>query len=913
MAKQVSTLALSLMLALAGTGQVLGQGRQTGTLRGTVHDQQGLVVPGVSVTVLSESLQGTRSTHTGVNGHFDLPGLPPGAYAVTFDITGFAIVQQTATLPLGGTIEVNATLEPAAVQETVEVVEVVPSALASTEFSYNMKSEDVNALPIGRDIIRIAELAPGVTTNTPTTGTPTTGQITISGAFGYDNAFLVNGVDVNDNIFGTPNDLFIEDAIAETQVLSSGISAEYGRFSGGVVNAITKSGGNFFSGSFRANLYRPDWTSPTPFEQEREIERSGSLADNSSYETTVGGPIVQDRLWFFYANRVQRENQSQTLDVSGADYTQKLDNDRNLIKLTGLISPGHRLEGSYLRNSTAQTRTSFPFSIDPATVINRTVPNDLFVASYHGALTSAVFAELQVSQRQFGFRNNGGTQTDIVESPFLTLTQRFGHYNAPYFDANDPQERNNRQFSGNATYFVSTAGLGTHSIKGGFEHFQSTLKGGNSQTATGFVFTSNYAVDQTGSPLRDVDGRMMPVFTPFASQLQDWRPVRGATLDIRTLSFYLNDSWAFGDHLSFNLGIRAESVDSEATGQIIGLDTSTIVPRLAAAVDPGGDGRLTFHATYGHYAGRYSEAQFNQNTNVGRPNALFGVYTGPAGEGRDFAPGFDPDNYMTVAAFFPTNNVLYEDGLSSPLTREFTLSAGTVLGSQGYAKATYIHRDMSDFVEDFFTLDGGSTTIIEDGQNFGTFVNQVFGNTQSLERTYDAMQFHAHYRVTDRFFVDGSWTVQINNHGNFEGETTNRPAIPSVAFDWPEITPANRYFPTGRLDEFQRHKTRVWGIYTLDLGGVGDLDVGGLWRYNSGRTYSLQAANQGTTAVQQGIIDSLGYVGGGHAALSLLRRRARLRRLCGIRAVRPVAAVQHSSVAVAATMVQGRDLQRVQQ
>ena len=88
MAKQVSTLVLSLMLALADTGQVLGQGRQMGTLRGTVHDQQGLVVPGVSITVLSEALQGTRSIHTGVNGHFDLPGLPPGAYAVTFDIHG---------------------------------------------------------------------------------------------------------------------------------------------------------------------------------------------------------------------------------------------------------------------------------------------------------------------------------------------------------------------------------------------------------------------------------------------------------------------------------------------------------------------------------------------------------------------------------------------------------------------------------------------------------------------------------------------------------------------------------------------------------------------------------------------------------------------------------------------------------
>lgn len=67
---------------------------------------------------------------------------------------------------------------------------------------------------------------------------------------------------------------------------------------------------------------------------------------------------MQYRLWFFYANRVQRENQNQTLDVSGADYTQKLDNDRNLIKLTGtgLLSPGHRLEGSYLRNSTRRRR-----------------------------------------------------------------------------------------------------------------------------------------------------------------------------------------------------------------------------------------------------------------------------------------------------------------------------------------------------------------------------------------------------------------------------------------------------------------------------------------------------------------------------------------------------------------------------
>ncbi len=99
----------------------------------------------------------------------------------------------------------------------------------------------------------------------------------INGAFAFDNVFMLNGVDVNDNLFGSPQNLFIEDAIEETQVLTSGISAEYGRFSGGVVNAITKSGGNTFSGSLRLNLTNPAWTNETPFEEENGIERDSTV------------------------------------------------------------------------------------------------------------------------------------------------------------------------------------------------------------------------------------------------------------------------------------------------------------------------------------------------------------------------------------------------------------------------------------------------------------------------------------------------------------------------------------------------------------------------------------------------------------------------------------------------------------
>ena len=300
----------------------------------------------------------------------------------------------------------------------------VPTPLATTETSQNITYDDVQRLPVGRTLFRIAELAPGSTNNTPNNG-----QIAVNGSFAFDNIYLIDGVDINDNLFGTANNLFIEDSIEEMQVLTSGISAEYGRFSGGVVNVVTKSGGNRFSGSFRANISKPDWIARTPFEIENDNERTGDIADNATYETTVGGPIVLDRLWFFYANRVQRESADETFPESGISFVRGTKNDRNLIKFTGSVAPGHTLEGSYMRNATGQDRPTFGFSRNPATLISRTLPNDLWVATYRGALTNNLFVEGQVSRREFGFRDTGGTSTNILDSPFITVTQGLGHFN----------------------------------------------------------------------------------------------------------------------------------------------------------------------------------------------------------------------------------------------------------------------------------------------------------------------------------------------------------------------------------------------------------------------------------------------------------------------------------------------------
>jgi hypothetical protein len=266
-------LLFTLLGVLMSAALAAAQGQQTGTLQGTVTDSSGAALPGVTVTVRSSALQGTREAVTGGSGEYILRGLPPGTYEVQVELSGFATSRETVTVSLGLPTEADARLVPAGVVEAVNVVAETNSALVTTAGSANFTASEIDTLATGRTLAAIAEVAPGLTANTPNSA-----QVTISGAFAYDNVFLLDGVDINDNLFGSPDDLFIEDAIEQTQVITSGVSAEYGRFSGGVINAITKSGGNRFSGSFRTDLTNPAWRDETPFEADNETTRPDDLS-----------------------------------------------------------------------------------------------------------------------------------------------------------------------------------------------------------------------------------------------------------------------------------------------------------------------------------------------------------------------------------------------------------------------------------------------------------------------------------------------------------------------------------------------------------------------------------------------------------------------------------------------------------
>ena len=840
------------VIAVGSSGHA--QGVQTGTVTGTVVSADDLTLPGVTVTVASPSLQGTRSGVTDVNGVYVIKLLPAGLYTVSFEISNFQPARrQGVALNVGGTTTVDTTMALGSVTERVTIVAQAPTLLSTVTSGQVFKKADLDLLPVGRRPADITELAPGLTNDTPNAG-----QVTIAGATAFDNVFMLNGVDINDNLFGTANNLFIEDAIQETSVLTGGISAEYGRFSGGVVNMITKSGGNTFSGSFRENFSNPKWIRETPRQVTAGIVNQDILSKTS--EVTVGGPVVKDRLWFFGAGRYENSSTPITFVLSSVGDTRKDTNKRGEMKGTATLASGHVVSADYTNNSTNQAnRYSLNSnSLDPSTLITEQQPNNLIVANYSGIVARKYLSTVQFSQKKFGFRNAGGTDSAITASPIRTRGITSGIsanllYAAPFFSALDPENRNNRQFTGSVSRTVSAKRLGTHDLKAGGEFYRSERTGGNSQSATGYVFQSDYLQGPDGKPVYDSKGVPIPVWTPGVSRVQNWLATVGAQLNINTTSLFVQDRWVASRRLTLELGTRFEMVRSNATGDIVTVDTSSIVPRLGVSFDVEGNSRTVLQATYGHYSGKYSEAQFGSNTDVGNPSRVTYGYTGPAGQGRDFAAAYNPANYATViSGSFPTANIFVADGINSPIVKELTLGLGRTLGQRGSIKATYQLRRWSGFVEDYIQLSNGTVNVNRLGANIGQLTKVVYDNTNGIDRDYQAFLLQASYRPSASISAGGHYTMQIKNNGNANAEAANQPGIPSALNDYPEIIgPAlDRYLPEGRLADYQRHKLRMYGTYTQRFGRFGSVDVSPIWRVNSGQVFSYIAASVPLSAIE---------------------------------------------------------------
>jgi len=140
---------------------------------------------------------------------------------------------------------------------------------------------------------------------------------------------------------------------------------------------------------------------------------------------------------------------------------------------------------------------------------------------------------------------------------------------------------------------------------------------------------------------------------------------------------------------------------------------------------------------------------------------------------------------------------------------------------------------------------------VRNGVTLGTLDRVLFRNSSVPVRDYQALLFQANRRLSSKWTVDGHWTLQLRNDGTFEGEATSQPGLSSTLGNYPEMTFLDRSEPSGRLNDFQRHKLRAWTTYAMDFARFGALDASVLYRYNSALTYSLVANGVPLTAAQR--------------------------------------------------------------
>ena len=827
-------------------GAAFAQGNPTGTIFGQVTDPDNLGMPGVSVSVSATVLQGLRTAVTSANGDYIVPFLPAGEYTVTFEVQGFATAKQVVSLKMADRLPVNVKLAVGALTEMVSVTAATETATTPT-VATTLKASTVEVIPIGRTLDAATLLAPAATDNGPG------GNIMISGALSYDNLNLVNGVNVNENLRQQARPLYVEDAVQETKVSTGNISAEYGRFQGGVVNMITKSGGNAFSGSFRTTFTNDSWRALTPYLGDSTVD---ILVPG--YEMTLGGPVLRDKLWFFSAGRLQNNTTQLTLPYTGYSYPNKSDDKRVEAKATYALDARNTFKLSYFNRSLGLTNNSFGTVMDAASLYNNTNSESLLAANYQAVLTSKLFVEGQYSSRKYSNTGTGSSYMDLIKgTPIWDRSRGSARFNTATFCAvcpNAVDKKNNDDIYAKVNYFLSTKSLGSHNLVGGYDYFDEMRMNNQNSVASG------YRVQVTDTI---IDGNnIYPILRSGSSTSTaafiDWRPVFQDTVGnhLRTHSGFLNDLWRVNPQFTVNLGLRYDKNSTKDQGGKLVGNSGTLSPRLGLTYDVKGDGKWIANVGFGHYVGMFNTQIADAASAAGRESNYSYWYQGPAVNTGATGPYLTSAQALQVLwDWFNANggtsrpvrtsptvvgvNTAVDPAVKSANSNEYMAGLAHQLGSKGAVRLDYVYRHYYDFYGNYLDLGTGKVTDPRTGLQFD---KTIASNTNDVVRDYNGMSVQFDYRLRRDFQLSGNWMLSWAR-GSVEGEDTTNGATRSDANSYPEYRQARWNYPAGYTNGDQRHKVRLWGTYDLPvpkevgrmaLGFMERFDSGSPWDYNVG-------------------------------------------------------------------------------
>ena len=832
-----------LLCVLLGVTPAVAQ-EQRGAIEGIVRDSTGAVLPGATVEARSATLVGVASTVADGAGLYRFPALPPGIYEVSATLQGFGPAKMSnIELLLGQIKKVDLALGIAGVTESVNVT--AESALIDVKSSSagaNIRAEFTDNLPKGRDFTSVVTLAPGANDESKL------GGISIDGASGSENRFVVDGVDTTNLRTGMSAQGMRTEMIEEVQVKSSGYNAEFGGATGGVISAISKSGSNLFHGSAGAE-FNDNTMNGDPRRTLRLGLTNNAIAEYITFprdeghtvepSMTLGGPVLRNRLWFFgsYAPSLVRTERTVTFTANSQTSTieqrqrqhfmtgnltgQLLENLRG--KFSASAAPSYRDGVLPNQNGTQSPTTAF-------------TDNDLTTSqtSYSGNLDYVASQRLFFSGRAGYFTTN---TVDPVDKPDeLWYVFNFSNVGMPGVPANLQQANGYSNLSTNfqnvrdryarlslsadGTFYANMAGQ--HTFKAGVQYDRL----GNDVFIGWRKPQINLFWGQTYQKL-DGSGSVSGQYGYY--HIADFGTIGDVSVDNDGLFF--QDSWTVNNRLTLNVGVRTEKEKVPSYNELSGYDFGfgqKLAPRLGFAYDLQGNGKWKAYGSWG---------LFYDMTKLELPRGAFGgdkwvqyYYTldtpdwtsiqcaaGPSGCPGTFIEQFDRRH--------PSNDLTDPD-IEPMRAQEFTLGLDHEVNANTSLGLRYVHKQIDRAIEDIGFVDPavGAEVFSIGNPGFGRTA-LAFGSVPlpKAVRDYDGVEVRLRRRIASNFSFQTSylWSRLYGNYSGLASSDENGRTSPNVNrfFDAPHMTFDENVRPTlGLLPTDRPHQFKLNGFYQFRFG-----------------------------------------------------------------------------------------------
>jgi outer membrane receptor protein involved in Fe transport len=635
--------------AIAISAPAAAQDYTAGAVSGTVTDANGAPVAGASVTLSSNDTGGSRTSTSTSTGAFRFSSLTPGNY--TLKVTSPGAPDFTATdvrVVASQTAALNVALATGGSQEIVVTAAQIQQPFSGTTSGVTVDLEDlVTKVPVGRDISNVMLLAPGTSRGESIFGGKSANFVSIGGSSVAENAYYINGLNITnfDNYLGGAEVPF--DFYKSVEIKSGGYSAEFGRATGGIVNAVSKSGSNDFDAALHLN-WAPDFlrsdnknlltcgyddASNTTFTCEPYTNRKYDKNDSYSAIAELSGPIIKDRL-FVYGLFEMRHAQTLTIARSSEIAVKRESNDPFwAVKVDAYPLDDHHFEFTIFDTRNAETQSNLAYSEDangkaiigPSLVtFNNNTGGVNFVGKYTGHFTdwltlSAAYGRMRdrfnltpVDFNAGTFYGNNSSGADLNGTPNggLTTGQTESIIDNPY--------KTQRKFwRADADLFFTA--FGDHHIRMGYDQENNTLNhvaytpGEGLQCDVGYITTAACTEGSAvGAGVRFI---FLPALTAKtqaatgANPLLIGQPIvqleyynSGGLYKAQNRAFYIQDEWDVTDRLTLNLGVRRDDfkLDKADGTNLVDLDKN-YAPRLGATYEMWADHSGKIRAFYGWY------------------------------------------------------------------------------------------------------------------------------------------------------------------------------------------------------------------------------------------------------------------------------------------------------------------------